>query len=146
MTLFNTYFKRNTGRKLKAMTLPELLIVLVIIGILVSMAYPIFAPLFQKTRSTEAKIQLKHLNTLQKVYFLEHSRYGSELKDVGYEQAELVGDDGDGGTAQYRVEIVEAGVDNFTGRATAITDFDGDGIYNVWEINKSGVAREIVED
>lgn len=129
--------------RLKAMTLTELLVVLAILGILVLMAYPVVMPLFQKARSTEAKIQLKHLCTLQKTYFLEHARYGKELKAVGYQQAPL---DKDGGTAHYRIEVVSADNGDFLGRAVAETDFDGDGQMNIWEVDENCQPREVVED
>jgi type IV pilus assembly protein PilE len=125
------------------MTLTELLVVLAILGILVLMAFPVVMPLFQKARSTEAKIQLKHLCTLQKTYFLENAHYGKDIKEIGFEQAEM---DAAGGTAHYRIEIVEASSNTFLGRAIAETDFDGDGQMNIWEIDHTCQPKEIVED
>lgn len=129
--------------KLKAMTLTELLVVLAILGILVLLAFPVVMPLFQKARSTEAKIQLKHVCTLQKTYFLENAHYSKEPKEIGFEQAEL---DAQGGTAHYRIEIVEASSNTFLARAIAETDFDGDGQMNIWEIDQGCQPKEVVED
>jgi type IV pilus assembly protein PilE len=129
--------------RLKAMTLTELLVVLAILGILVLMAFPVVMPLFQKARSTEAKIQLKHLCTLQKTYFLENAHYSKALKEIGYQQADMADADG---TAHYRIEIVEAGSNTFLGRAVAATDFDGDGQMNIWEVDQSCQPKEVVED
>lgn len=134
---------QQKGRRLRAMTLTELLVVLAILGILILMAYPVVMPLFQRARSTEAKIQLKHLCTLQKTYFLEYARYGKELKEVGYQQAPL---EAEGGSAHYRIEIVEASSSGFLGRAVAETDFDGDGQMNIWEVNQGCMPQEVVED
>jgi type IV pilus assembly protein PilE len=133
----------KTSLRLMAMTLTELLVVLAILGILVLMAFPVVMPLFQKARSTEAKIQLKHLCTLQKTYFLENARYSKELKEIGYQQAEM---NDAGGTAHYRIEIVEAGGSTFLGRAVSMTDFDGDGQMNIWEVDQSCQPKEVVED
>jgi type IV pilus assembly protein PilE len=135
--------KTKSILRLKAMTLTELLVVLAILGILVLMAFPVVMPLFQKARSTEAKIQLKHLCTLEKTFFLENARYGRELKEIGFQQSPL---EKDGGTAHYRIEVVEASSSGFTGRAIAETDFDGDGQMNIWEVNQNCQPQEVVED
>jgi len=59
---------------LKAFTLTEILVVLLIIGILVLLALPNLMPLITKAKSTEAKLQLQHVYTLEKSYFYEKSR------------------------------------------------------------------------
>ena len=125
------------------MTLTELLAVLAILGILILMAYPVVMPIFQKAHSTEAKMQLKHLCTLQKTYYLEHARYGPDGKSIGFEQAAL---EDMGGTAKYRIEVVEAGAQSFSAQAVAVVDFDGDGQMNIWEITQNCQPVEIVED
>jgi type IV pilus assembly protein PilE len=63
----------------KAFTLPELLIVLVIIGILVLLALPRLMPLISRTKATEAQLQLKQLQTLEKSYFYLHSKSQSDF-------------------------------------------------------------------
>jgi len=129
--------------KVKAFTLSELLVVLVIIGILVLLALPNLMPLISGTRATEAKLQLKHLHTLQKSYFLLNAKYCSNLEDLGFAQEKLAED---GGTAHYRIEIGESTTTSWTGKAIAITDFDGDGNYNEWEVNQDLTLEEIVKD
>lgn len=130
--------------KLKGMTLTELLVVLAILGILLLLAFPVLKPLFTKTYQMEAKTNLKHLAQLQKVYHMENIRYSDQFGDLGFEQASLVSQEN--GTAHYQVEIVKANQNEFVARATAITDFDGDGTFNVWEIDKGGKPREIIPD
>ncbi|MEO0583775.1 MAG: hypothetical protein AAF135_16235, partial [Bacteroidota bacterium] len=43
-------------------------------------------------------------------------------------------------------EMVRVNNTEFLARATSITDFDGDGILNVWEIDKNKIPREVVPD
>lgn len=127
----------------KAFTLTELLVVLIIIGILVLLALPSLMPLIARAKSTEAKLQLTHLQTLQKNHFYIHSRYSSDLAELGFEQQKLTTD---GGTANYLVEIIEATPTSFKGRATSVVDFDGDGLFNVWEIDENRNLVETIND
>lgn len=130
-------------KKLQAFSLPELLVVLVIIGILVLIALPNLMPLISRAKSTEAQQQLTFLHTLQRSNFYTYSRYSSSLEELGFEQQPLVSD---GGTANYRIEITEASEQGFRATATAVVDFDGDGAYNVWEIDQQKELRETVKD
>ncbi|MBY0425126.1 MAG: prepilin-type N-terminal cleavage/methylation domain-containing protein, partial [Cytophagales bacterium] len=88
---------------LAAFTLTELLVVLVIVGILVLLALPNLMPLISKAKSTEAKVQLEHLHTLEKSYFFEHSKYSTSLEDIGFVQEKLT-TEGTDGKANYRIE------------------------------------------
>jgi len=136
---------RLIKQKVKAYTLTEILVVLVIIGILVLLALPNLLPLITKAKSTEAKVQLEHLATLQQSFFYEKSKYSTDLTEIGFIQEKLT-TDGKDGRANYRIEIVKATNNAFLGRATAIADFDGDGIFNVWEIDQDKNLKEVVAD
>ncbi len=116
---------------------------MVIIGILVLIALPNLMPMISRAKSTEAQQQLTYLHTLQRSNFYTSSRYSPSLDELGFEQSKLVTD---GGQANYRIEIVEVSEHGFRATATAVVDFDGDGIYNVWEIDQDKTLRETVKD
>ena len=132
-------------RKLKAYSLTEILVVMVIIGILVLLALPNLMPLITKAKNTEAKVQLQHLQTLEKNYFYEKSKYSISLDEIGFVQEKL-STDGNDGKANYRIEVVQADQNSFLGRATAVVDFDGDGTFNVWEIDQDKNLKEVTPD
>ena len=132
-------------KQLKAYTLTEILVVLVIIGILVLLALPNLLPLITKAKSTEAKMQLQHVQTLQQSHFYERSRYATDLSEIGFVQEKLA-TEGEDGKANYRIEIIRADSKGFVARATAVVDFDGDGTFNVWEIDQDKNLKEVTAD
>lgn len=140
MFFFIRYPKKQ---KLQAFSLTEVLVVLVIIGILVLLVLPNLMPLITKAKSTEAKIQLEHAYTLQKSYYFEHSKYTNDLLAISFVQEKLVTEDGQ---ANYKIEVIRADHVHFLIRATAVTDFNGDGVFNIWEIDQDKNLRETVKD
>ena len=80
-------FSRNE----KGFTLVELMIVVVIIGILASIAIPKFTNLIGKTKASEAKQQLGSIVSLEKTYYFTNDAYvifaaGADCNEIGYAQ------------------------------------------------------------
>ena len=134
---------RFLNRKVAAFNLQELLVVLVIIGILILIALPNLMPIISKTKALEAKNHLAHIYGLQRNYFFMHSKYSNDFNALDFLAAPTVKN---GGTANYEYEIIEANNSSFKAKAIAVTDFDGDGVYNVWEIDQHKNLKEVVKD
>lgn len=130
-------------KKLPSYNLQELMVTLVIIGILVLIALPQLMPLISRAKSVEAQNQLKHLYNTERQYFYMYSSYSNEIDAIDFEVPKTKEH---GGTANYHYEILEASSNTFKARATAIADFDGDGVFNVWEVNQDGQLKEVVKD
>lgn len=130
-------------KKIPALNLQETLIVLALIGILLLLALPNLMPLISKAKSIEAQTQLKALYNSQTTYRYIHSKYTQDMGELDFVAPKTVKENG---TANYRYEILNANDISFQARAEAVTDFDGDGILNVWEINESGNPKQIIKD
>ncbi|WP_299535358.1 type IV pilin protein [Ulvibacterium sp.] len=124
-------------------SLTELLIVLAIIGILIMIAVPIYQNVTTRAKTTEAKTQLNFLHTLQRVYHLENDTYATEFEAIGFEQEKMITE---GGKARYTIEIESAGPQSYVATATSIIDFDGDGVYNKWQVDEEGKVEQVVPD
>jgi type IV pilus assembly protein PilE len=86
---------------------------------------------------------LEHLFTLEKNYFYLHSKYSTDFGEISYEPAKTVSEDGN---ANYVLEVIQATNNSFRATATSITDFDGDGIFNVWEVDQDKKLKEVTPD
>ncbi|MEO1010892.1 MAG: hypothetical protein AAFX53_06265 [Bacteroidota bacterium] len=130
-------------RRVPALNLQETLIVLAIIGILLLLALPNLMPLISKAKSIEAQTQLKALYNAQTTYRYMYSKYSPDFNELDFVAPKTVLESG---TANYRYEIVSAGAASFKAKAEAVTDFDGDGVLNVWEIDENGNPKQTVKD
>lgn len=144
------FFKKIKSKKksksklfLPAYSMTEILIVLCIIGILILMVLPNQTSVISQAKAIEAQTMLNHLYALEKSHFYRYSRYSSSFEELGFEPS--LGID-KGGQAVYAIEIIEAGTNNFKARATALSDFDGDGTFNIWEIDENKLLKEVTKD
>ncbi len=131
-------FRRSDG-----FSLTELMVVLVIIGVLVLLAMPKLLPLVTKAKTTEAKLMLKQVHTLEQSYKFENDRYSNSLSEIGFEQTKLISE---GGQARYKIEIVSADEKGFVAQAVSTVDFNNNGVFNVWVVDETGVIKEKVPD
>jgi len=134
---------RKMIRDESGFSLTELLVVIVIIGVLASLALPKFLSVITRAKSTEAKLMLRQVYDLEKSHFLERDVYSTELQAIGFDAEKLVTE---GGPARYQLHIEDASADGFKAVAVAVVDFDRDGVMNIWSINQDGVLKEEIPD
>jgi type IV pilus assembly protein PilE len=135
--------KKYAFKKLRSFNLQEMLIVLAIIGILLLIALPNLMPLITKAKSVEAQTQLKAIYNAQKQYYFMYSKYSPDFNEIDFEPPKTVKESG---TANYTYEVIETSDTNFKARATAVTDFNGNGVFNVWEIDQDGSPKQVTND
>ncbi|WP_281336237.1 type IV pilin protein [Flavobacterium eburneipallidum] len=135
--------KKQLSKKISSFNLQEMLIVLAIIGILLLIALPNLMPLITKAKSVEAQVQLKAIYNAEKQYYFMYSKYSSNFSEIDFEAPKTVKESG---SANYSYEIVQSSNTEFKIKATALTDFNGNGVFNVWEIDQNGVPKQIIQD
>jgi type IV pilus assembly protein PilE len=119
------------------------MVVLVIVGILTLIALPNLQSFFGRAYAVEAQTQLKHIYKLQSTHRQVHFKYTDDLAIIGFDSPKTINENGN---AKYAYEIANAGDNNFIARATAVADFDGDGPFNVWEIDHEGNLQQVTPD
>ena len=137
------YKTRNGKYNLKAYSMSEILIVLCIIGILIYLVVPNQTSVVTSAKSIEAQNMLSMIHSLEKSHFYRHSKYTSDFDELGFQEALTIDK---GGQAVYKIEVIEASLNSFKATATALQDFDGDGVFNTWEINQDRMLKEIIKD
>jgi type IV pilus assembly protein PilE len=135
--------KTPLNKKIHSFNLQEMLIVLAIIGILLLIALPNLMPLITKAKSVEAQTQLKAIFNAEKQYYFMNSKYSSNFSEIDFEAPKTIKESG---SANYVYEIFESSNSEFKAKATALTDFNGNGVFNVWEIDQNGVPKQITND
>ncbi len=73
-----------TRKTMRGVTLMELLIVVVVIGILTAIAYPSYRQYVVKAKRNEAKSCLLQVATMQERFYLQNSTYTAEMGDLGF--------------------------------------------------------------
>ena len=117
-------FKRSE----KGFTLVELMIVVVIIGILASIAIPKFSALIGKTKVTEAKNILRSIVSLEQTYYMANSVYEAFVDDADGALIGFVQPSEASTRFNYKFDIVGAApFDASIATATEEVDVNGDG-------------------
>jgi len=133
-------------RKNSGFTLIELMIVVVIIGILASLAIPRFMKAASKAKQSEAKQLLKQIYTMQHTYFIPYDSYAlnnvqaSSTQPLAYAiiNVEVML------PARYSYMMSVPTPTTFTCTATA--NIDDDVAIDTWTINEMGTLVNTIDD
>ncbi len=109
------YIRRCEMRKhMRGVTLMELMIVVVIVGILAAIAYPNYRQYVAKAKRNEAKAALLQIATLQERFYLQNNTYTADMTNLGFGGAGNVLSD----TGAYSINVGAANANTFSAVAT----------------------------
>lgn len=120
-------------RTMRGVTLIELMVVVVIIGILASIAYPNYREFVARAKRTEARAALLKIATNQEKYYLQNNIFTTDLTALGFNTNPYTTNSG-----TYSVRIVSADASNFTAEADYIPVDAEAGKCNLFEIDARG--------
>ncbi len=99
---------------MRGVTLLELMIVVVIIGILTAIAYPNYREYVTRAKRTEAKAALLQIATQQERFYLQNNSYTQDLLVLGFATTPNFTTDSE----SYVINVGAADANNFTATAT----------------------------
>lgn len=101
-------------RKMQGITLMELMIVVVIIGILAAVAYPNYRDFAARAKRNEAKAALLKIATQQERFYLNNNTYTTDMTQLGFSGSSGVISN----SKSYTINVPTATPNNFTATAT----------------------------
>lgn len=102
----------NIRRYMRGVTLLELMIVVVIVGILAAIAYPNYREFTARAKRNEAKAALLKIATNQERFYLQNNVFTTDLTQLGFASSPYTTD-----TGTYVVTIGAADASNYSATA-----------------------------
>lgn len=116
---------------MRGVTLLELMIVVVIIGLMAAIAYPNYREFVARAKRNEAKAMLLEVATAEEAFYLQNSRYGT-LAELNFADP-YVSD-----TESYNVTVAGPDASNYTATATYQNTDDESNKCNTFGIDGGG--------
>jgi len=120
--------------RLRGITLIELMIVIVIVGILVAIAYPNYQAFTARAKRTEAKSALLQIATNQERHYLNAQTYTDDLTLLGFASTPTVLTD----SGAYQIQVTAADAAGYTAQASFQLTGDEASRCNTLTINSVG--------
>lgn len=121
-------------KSMRGITLLELMVVVVIIGILTAIAYPNYRQYAARAKRNEAKAALLQIATRQESFYLQNSTYTTDMTALGFPVAANFVTD----TGSYMVNVGAADANDFTATATYQNADDEAGKCSTFQIDGRG--------
>ncbi|MDZ7770754.1 MAG: type IV pilin protein [Woeseiaceae bacterium] len=125
----------------QGITLLELMIVVVIIGIMATIAYPNYRDYAARAKRNEARAALLQIATNQERHYLQNNTYTADMTDLGFGAASNVVTD----TGSYRINVDAASANDFTATATYLNADNEAGKCATFQIDGRGTKTSAPE-
>jgi len=119
---------------MRGVTLLELMIVVVIVGILAAVAYPNYREFTARAKRNEARAALLQIATNQERFYLQNGTFTTNMNQLGFSADPFVTDSG-----TYSVQVNAADASNFTATATYLQADAEAGKCQTFQIDGRGI-------
>jgi len=125
--------KTPRGRQ-QGVTLVELMIVILVLGILTTIAYPNYRDYAARAQRNEAKAALLQIATNQERFYLNNNTYTTDLTQLGFATSPWFTD-----TGSYRIRVLPgANAAGYTAEADYQLGGNEESLCNIYTINQTG--------
>lgn len=121
-------------KKTSGITLIELMIVVVVVGILAAVAFPNYQEFTARAKRNEARAALLRLATNQERFYLNNNTFTTDLTDLGFATTPKATTE----TGYYEIEVTAATASNFTATASYLAGGKEDGKCKTFTIDGRG--------
>jgi type IV pilus assembly protein PilE len=125
-------------KRLRGITLLELMIVVVIIGILASIAYPSYRQYVQRAKRTEAMSALLQIATEQERFYLNNNEYTNNMTQLGFTADPFTTE-----TGSYVVDMTAADANGYSATATYQLDDEEEAKCTSFSIDATGAKTSV---
>lgn len=128
-------------KRQRGLTLIELMIVIVVLGILVAIGYPGYQEFTARARRAEAISALLQVATNQERFYLNNQTYTTDLTNLGFESSPWTTE-----TGTYRIRVLPGADQNqFIAEADYLRSGSEEAKCNIYTINSAGVKASTPE-
>ncbi len=120
-------------KHMHGMTLMELMIVVVIIGIITAIAFPNYREFVARAKRSEAKAALLQIATNQERFYLQNSTFTTDMTMLGFQTSPYITD-----SDSYSISVTAADQSDYTAVATYQFTDDESSKCNTWQIDGRG--------
>lgn len=122
-------------KSLQGITLIELMVVLVVLGIVITLAYPNYREFAARAKRNEARAALLQIATNQERFYLNNNQYTTDLTELGFAATPVFTTE----TGSYNVTVTAANATTYTATATFLLGGNEAGTCGLFQINAAGV-------
>ena len=119
---------------MRGITLMELMIVLVIVGIMATLAYPSYREFAARAKRNEAKSALLQIATMQERFYLQNNTYTTDMTSLGFPVAGNFTTD----SGTYKINVTAADANNFAANAVYLNADNEAGKCGTFQIDGRG--------
>ena len=121
-------------KSMRGLTLIELMIVIVVLGIIIAVAYPNYRDFAARAKRNEARAALLQIATNQERFYLNNNQYTADLTQLGFAVTPVFTTE----TGSYNITVTAANANTYTATATFLLGGNEGATCGLFQIDAAG--------